>query len=80
MVRFVFRHQDPINERFARPATMVSCVFATFLINKYIYINIYCLYVIMNRHGYHNILNGTVWVQTGHGTCTLTAAWCVIEL
>ena len=33
----------------------------------YIYI---ILYVIMNRRGSHNIRNGIVWVQTGHGTFT----------
>ena len=38
------------------------------------------IYVIMNRHGSHNIRNGIVWVQTGHSTSTCTATWCVIEL
>ena len=37
-------------------------------------------HVIMNRHGSHNIRNGTVCAQTGHSTGTCTATLCVIEL
>ena len=35
------------------------------------------IHVIMHRHGHHNILNGIVWVQTGHSTYTFTATWFV---
>ena len=54
-----------INERFARPSTMVS---------------LKCIYVIINRQGSRNIRHGIAWAQTGHSTCTSTATLCVFEL
>ena len=74
MVRFVFRHQDPIITNDLHDLPQWFHVFATFLTDIYVYTNM--LYVIMNRHGHHNIRNGIVWVQTGHSTCTCTATVC----
>ena len=47
----------------------------------YIYIYIYfCSYVIMNRHGHHNIRIGILWAQIGHNTSKCAVALCLIEL
>ena len=56
MVRIVFRHQDP---------SLTNDLHATFH-------NDFMFFLLMNRHGHHNIRNGIVWVQTGHSTCTFT--------
>ena len=51
-----------------------SYTFTDLYIYKYLHI-----YKDIWRHGHHNIRNGIVWAQTGHGTCTCTATLCVIE-
>ena len=77
MVRFVFRNQNPsiTNDLHDLPQWFYAFCYIS---DKYI--NIFLkkgLYVIMTRHGHHNIRIGIVWVQTGHSTGTFTATWCV---
>ena len=57
-------------ERFARPSTLVSCMFFFFFAN----ISYEYLRAIVNRQRHRNIRNGILWAQTGHstGTCTAT--------
>ena len=73
MVRVCLSPPKPkYNERFARTFHNGFVIFC-YISNAYLYIY---TYVIMNRHGHHNIRNGIVWVQTGHSTCTCTATVC----